>query len=993
MPADSGTSESPDEPTGRGRSRRCQVLFVIGAGFDPVDNAESLANEFRSEHDSLDFSKAESQIVQGTPWERDDKSAFKKSVASVVKKWCREQAASFDAKRLLVADYRDDEDRLYAVAGYFPRRKLSSETSAASIDDPENEVETIGSSDAPSPVAVVANRLATAIREQPPRRLKIVGAVVAVLLLLPVVVALLPDGRNTDVADPDSADPVSGEDTTADTIAGRPQLSPPRFLTGLLRIYTREPGFGVLIDGEPVRNVDGEFVTTPCAVTTELGARTVTVYREGSFDLSRVVEVADDSEVTLEPSLDLSGNGSEVLNAPHLNAEVGVPIPLASLNSNRPEVDPYVTPDRLSIWFVGDRQDGRGIFVATRQSPYHDFDEPRVVSRSADLPATPSITDDALYIVYAVPEKARLMALARNNPLAGFDAKEPLRHSKSLAPTWTSSQMLGDGLRIYWVEELADGEVRTLSSTRKKRSDAFGKTYKVTMPGTHPCLSRDGLRHYTFDGSILKRFRRSSLTKKLIEDAVLAELELPDYLPSKRHRQFFVSSDEQWLFYSDDPDKDGDLYMVRISQGPQWGVNPRGKSIPPKPVVVAAAEPEPTPEMTTEPEPEPEPVDPRTIPLPYTSHRQIFTTLLSNRQYEQVEGLLRNAEANSELQKFAEQLAWDREDYESIQEFWRDVKRVASEIPAGTAIRLGTLRLEVSGFENGELIGKRGETEIRKELNELSATELSGLFDFGIEKDDASPQYRFAVLLFHDPEAIDRARDQRFERSGVLAGRFQERLARRKLAQAKAELERTNFGKGVAFLKETIALAEGTAVAAEAQSLEEDLYEYVKWRRVGPRQWVINGNSYEADANRSNGSLLVSEKEYGSFELSLEWKVLNTLTAQGGIYFHYPGRGALTEVAHKIQLANESGAGADMYSTGSLFAEEAPDAVAAKPAGEWNTLDMKVVGKKLKVFINGKRVLDTQAFKETVPKSGYVALDGVTGGITYRKILLSDVPE
>ena len=57
------------------------------------------------------------------------------------------------------------------------------------------------------------------------------------------------------------------------------------------------------------------------------------------------------------------------------------------------------------------------------------------------------------------------------------------------------------------------------------------------------------------------------------------------------------------------------------------------------------------------------------------------------------------------------------------------------------------------------------------------------------------------------------------------------------------------------------------------------------------------------------------------------------------------------------------------------------------------TLEIKVVDKKVTVTINGRTVLETEATKETVPARGLICLDGFAGGITYRKILLSELPE
>ena len=71
MPPDSGNPD-PNGSNSDGSSRRsrtCQVLFVLGSGFDPSEQADSLASEFRSEHESLKFSKAETVIQAAEEWE------------------------------------------------------------------------------------------------------------------------------------------------------------------------------------------------------------------------------------------------------------------------------------------------------------------------------------------------------------------------------------------------------------------------------------------------------------------------------------------------------------------------------------------------------------------------------------------------------------------------------------------------------------------------------------------------------------------------------------------------------------------------------------------------------------------------------------------------------------------------------------------------------------------------------------------------------------
>lgn len=994
----------PDTSASAKQPRACQYLFVLGSGVDPGDQAEQLRQEFQK-IPNLEFSNSEQFVVGIGKWKQGDKESLQKSVLGFLEAWFAAREEPLDEKRLLIRNYEDDSTR-FAVAGYFPR---AGATTAASGQPPTDANETAdnknenagdeGDSDdlmfAEATEEKSPNFLQNAItglKNQPPKRLAIIGSAVAILAICAFVLpGMLSDSGNQDgVADGTGAGSADQADGQNGNVAALPV---PQFPKGLVRVYTKDPGFRVLIDGQPVRDQEGEFVTTPCAITTKRGTRTITVYQEGYVDESRQINVEDDSETELEPAKDKAGIGSFVLAAPHLMAEVGMPIPLAKLNSPRAEFDPYVTPDQLSIWFVGDRLEGRGIYVASRLSPLHDFDEPRLISRSTDLPGSPSVTDDALNVVYVVPEKARLFALTRSNPLANFSDKQPIRNSKSLAPTWTSAQMLGDGTRVYWVE-INSKETRTLVASRSDTHRNFGNLLKVPMPGMHPCLTTDGLRQFTYDGKKITRYRRLSPKKRFTSNETIAELELANYTPSKRHRQFFVTADEQWMFYCDDPENGGDLFMVRIAEQAGWGVVPKGKTISPKPIVVAQVPDPVKPKEAPKPKPKKD-VDPRSLPLPYTSHWGIFSSLISSRQYSQLEGLIRITKSNAKMKPFAEQLKWDEEELVDIQQFWKDIDAAVGELKKGDQIRIGKFQVDFQEYKNGELYTRRGVNPIRRKLSDLTPSELLGIYDRKIKADDLEAQYRAAIFLAYDNTALARSVQNRMDKAGDIAEKFNERQVRRALVQAIAELDRANFGKGVAFLNDVKARAKGTPIEQEVIALEEKLYTYIKWAPRGPRKWQQTEVSHTAALGNSRGSLLLSEMEYKNFEMSLEWKVDDATTAQGGVYFRYPGQGSLTEMALKIHLANDAGINPDPYATGSLFALVAPDLNANKAPGEWNKTSIKYVEKIVTVTINGKQVLEALAENpdsETIPEKGYVALDGEAGGIAYRKILLSELP-
>ena len=972
------------------RVRHCRVLFVLGCGFDPSDVAEAYADRYRRSRspDELDFSAAEQVVAEAAEWSSEGKSAYRSAALDFARQWCEANSVTLDEKLVLVRRFTADDGRRLAVAGYFPEQ-----AEAAASDTGTVPVESAGAdSEGESPLAAVIDRIKAAVQRVPPAYAASALGSAAVVLILYLVASALFSGGDERAGESDESRVVVDSDetdTTDDTSAEeQPRLPPPQFVTGILRVYTDEPGFGVLVDGNPVLDTEGKPVVTPCAVTVAQGSRSVIVHREGWFDTAEQVDVGEDSEVSVYPAEDAAGVGSDYLNAPHREAKVGEPIALESLNSLLAEFDPFITPDGLSIWFAGDRPDGRGIFVATRPSPWHNFDPPELVQRKSDQPASPSVTGDGLSVAYAIPKRARLLSMTRDTPLGRFGEGPPLITHDGELPNWLSVQIMGDGKRIYWVEELS-GELKTYAAKRESIYDDFGKPYVVKMPGTHPRMSPDGLRQYEFDGRTLKRYRRLSTTKRFVPDGVVAELSLDSFQSSKKSRQFAVSGDEQWLFYCDDPDGAADLYTIRLSKSPQWGVAPLGKQIAEK-VEIAAVDMK-EPEAPKPVVPEEKPVDPRSLPLPYEAHWKAFSELVSLRQYDAAYGLLVNAKTNPALESFAEALRWDDDDLKSIRSFWKTLEDGLKQVEPGTSLRVGTRRSEFVAIESGELVTKRGDQEIRRPIAEFDSTELSTLFDSVFEKDDADAAYRFFVLLSYDAEAVAATRERRMQQAGPQADAFQERLVQRQLRLSRGELDRSNFAEGVRLLKNAKQLAGESAAAVEVHQLEKELYSYIKWQQRGPRKWQITDNEFAADGQRSPGSVLVSELKYQNFQLSLEWKTLDLPTAQGGVYFRYDGGRNLNSGALKIHLANDAGGAVDQYSTGSLFTDTPPDANVTKPAGEWNSLEMTVRGDIVEVTINGKQILTATA-QGDLPKRGLIALDGVNGGITYRKVLISELP-
>ena len=795
----------------------------------------------------------------------------------------------------------------------------------------------------------------------------------------------------TDDAEPDSKQTTT--DVPSDPPVVNPRDIPPgrHQLMAPLKIYSNPPGCMVFLGAEVVRGDGDTLAQTPLEVMVPRGKVTISVEKPGGRRETRQVEIPaveevdfdvssapEEGEALVEPSL---------LNAAFFEASIGRPLELKSINSPERDFDPFVTPDGLSIWFVSDRGGVRSVYMATRPSHYHDFDAPQVVGTSsgADLPASPSVTSDGLMLVYTIPEKARIWQLTRTSTATPFDNKEIIRTDEKSERAWRSAQLSSDGLRLYWTEE--GDELGTRAAVRSSTGKLFGKTLKFELPDHHPHLSSDGLRHFSFDGTKLHRARRGSIKQPFGEPEIIAELKLDNYSPSSRHRQFWVTDDEQWLFYCDDPGSGGDLFLVRLSDGPAWGRAPQGTPIESKVMVATAEEEKPKVEKPAEPQ-----VDPRVLPLPYTTHWTELSKLLMEGKTDEAISFAHKSLTNKALAKDRTLVTWDVEVAEHVAEFHRDVTRAVEALKPGSNVRVGGTRYDFERREGDELHLKLKDKDFIKKISQLSPSDLVALADSGPEKADAAKALRIGIFLHFHGKPVEKVSEQWLKRGLGEGENFVDRLAARALIQGQQEITRNKFSDGIGFLDQAIEVAPTSDSAKQATKEKETLYDKLAWKPVGNRKWKRGElGEYLADSVRSNGSYLMSEQQYGNFELTCEWKVTGP-TAMGGMYLRYDGRGNPFENGAKIHLANDlEQKGIDQYSTGSLFGSDPPLSNASLSEGKWNTLRIRTRDKTVQVAINGKDVLKA-TLKDDVPASGHVVLDGVAGGISYRKVLVYELP-
>jgi hypothetical protein len=149
--------------------------------------------------------------------------------------------------------------------------------------------------------------------------------------------------------------------------------------------------------------------------------------------------------------------------------------------------------------------------------------------------------------------------------------------------------------------------------------------------------------------------------------------------------------------------------------------------------------------------------------------------------------------------------------------------------------------------------------------------------------------------------------------------------------------------------------------------------------------------------NGSGGGWLMTEKEYGDFEIRLEYKVPKA--GNSGVGLRSPMEGDPAYVGMEIQLLDD---GADEYKklkpsqyTGSIYDVVPPSQRVTKGPGEWQTIHIRANGRQVMVEVNGTKIVDANLddHKDQFEKhpglkrdKGHLGLQSHTGRVEFRNI-------
>lgn len=152
--------------------------------------------------------------------------------------------------------------------------------------------------------------------------------------------------------------------------------------------------------------------------------------------------------------------------------------------------------------------------------------------------------------------------------------------------------------------------------------------------------------------------------------------------------------------------------------------------------------------------------------------------------------------------------------------------------------------------------------------------------------------------------------------------------------------------------------------------------------------WSVEDGALVFDGH---GDALCTAKDYGDFELLVDWKI--EPNGDSGIYL----RGS-----PQVQIWDKDRGLGKGIGSGGLFNNQKhpskPTAIADKPAGQWNRFHIRMVGDKVTVYLNDKLVVDNVVLENywerenPIYLTGQIELQNHGSQLWFKNIYLRQLP-
>jgi len=158
------------------------------------------------------------------------------------------------------------------------------------------------------------------------------------------------------------------------------------------------------------------------------------------------------------------------------------------------------------------------------------------------------------------------------------------------------------------------------------------------------------------------------------------------------------------------------------------------------------------------------------------------------------------------------------------------------------------------------------------------------------------------------------------------------------------------------------------------------------WRSLTPDKpfgWNVEDGILKSAGGASN---LISEQKFWNFKLHVEFRLAKDSNSGLGLRARY-----------EVQILDDYGRPPNKHGNGALYSRILPSENASKPAGEWQTYDIRLVGRLVTVVLNGRQVIDKGEIEGLTAiasnadegQPGPLILQGDHGPVEFRAIVLT----
>jgi len=163
------------------------------------------------------------------------------------------------------------------------------------------------------------------------------------------------------------------------------------------------------------------------------------------------------------------------------------------------------------------------------------------------------------------------------------------------------------------------------------------------------------------------------------------------------------------------------------------------------------------------------------------------------------------------------------------------------------------------------------------------------------------------------------------------------------------------------------------------------------WKVVGDECWSVEEGKIVCAGQ--GGGWLRSVYAYENFVFRLEYKI--SPGGNSGVFFRAPSESEPLRGGMEVQILDCYGQEPNAHNAGAIYDAIAPRVNAARPAEEWNQMEVACLGRQVRVVLNGQVVIEANLDNETKLRdraaSGYVGLQNHGNRVEFRNLRLAEL--